>query len=92
MTIQATKSNAGSTRALSLDGQTLNVSWNKKEVVKIAQLHPHGYMEELGKLYVVSSDGATATLKGSVTQRLDKDKKVWFFLHNIGLDYTGFQH
>ena len=75
MTIQATKSTGDeanarvATRALSLDGKTLNVKWNEGEVVYVLQQDKDNtaYWNYVGKLTAAASSNATTTLSGTLT-------------------------
>ena len=75
MTIQATKSTGDeanarvATRALSLDGKTLNVKWNEGETVYVLQQDKDNtaYWNYVGKLTAAASSNATTTLSGTLT-------------------------
>lgn len=68
MTVEATK--GSTTRALSLDGSTLNATWTKGDAVTV--IGPNAELtdfEEKGTLYA-QSDGATTTLSGTLDKAL----------------------
>ena len=71
MTIEATKStgDAVTTRALSLDGKTLNVKWNEGEMVYVLQQDKDNTADwyYVGKLTAAASSNATTTLSGTLT-------------------------
>ena len=75
MTIQATKSTGDeanarvATRALSLDGKTLNVKWNEGEMVYVLQQNKDNTADwnYVGKLTAAASSNATTTLSGTLT-------------------------
>lgn len=75
MTIQATKSTGDeanarvATRALSLDGKTLNVKWNEGEMVYVLQQDKDNTADwnYVGKLTAAASSNATTTLSGTLT-------------------------
>jgi len=102
MTIQATKSTGDeanarvATRALSLDGKTLNVKWNEGETVYVLQ-QDKDYTAEwnyVGKLTAAASSNATTTLSGTLTLEigesgtdLDTDApSLRFVLHGNALN------
>ena len=69
MTIQASKGDDAATRALSLDGKTLNVKWNEGEMVYVLQQdkdNTAGWYY-VGKLTAAASSNATTTLSGTLT-------------------------
>lgn len=74
MTIEATKStgDAATTRALSLDGKTLNVKWNEGEMVYVLQQNKDNTADwyYVGKLTAAASSNATTTLSGTLTVEL----------------------
>ena len=82
MTIQASKGDASTTRGLSLDGKTLNVTWNEGEEVIVAQDET-----TIGTLTAQASSSGTTTLTGEVTE-LDPDKDVSFYLHSVNRRYN----
>ena len=102
MTIQATKSTGDeanarvATRALSLDGKTLNVKWNEGEMVYVLQQDKDNTAEwnYVGKLTAAASESATTTLSGELTVEigesgtaLDTDApSLRFVLHGNALN------
>ena len=72
MTVTASKADNATTRALSLDGTTLNATWAKGEKVDVytvtsgATITDPSVYTKVGTL-TASADGATATLTGTVT-------------------------
>lgn len=69
MTVQVTKGDAATTRALSLDGKTLNVKWNEGEMVYVLQQDKDNTADwnYVGKLTAAASSNATTTLSGTLT-------------------------
>jgi hypothetical protein len=66
MTITASKGNGATTRALSLDGSTLNAMWKKGEAVKVIGFNDTmDDFDERGTIYA-QSDGASTTLTGTL--------------------------
>lgn len=94
MTIQASKGDASTTRGLSLDGKTLNVTWNEGEEVVVmqrTQVTPEVWTS-LGKLKAQASANATTTLTGELTGLTDASGSTFplvFYLHSIDMNYTG---
>ena len=88
MTIEASKGGDATTRALSLDGSTLNATWKAGEAVKVV-----GYndaqtgLEVRGTIYA-QSDGATTTLTGTLDKSIVGDGFFLFF-PKYPFDYTG---
>ena len=78
MTIQATKGDDAGTRGLSLDGKTLNVTWNEGEEVVVMQDD-----DELGPLTATPdhNDPTKATLTGELDE-LDPEEDIEFHLHS----------
>ncbi len=62
MTINASKGDGATTRALSLDGKTLNATWTDGEEVTVYEGD-----NNLGTLSATNSNGATCTLTGELT-------------------------
>ena len=93
MTIQATKGgDAATTRGLSLDDKTLNVTWNENEEVEVfqkTQVTPEKWTP-LGKLKAKASSDGTTTLTGELTGLKDDNASTYplrFFLHSGDVDY-----
>ena len=94
MIVQATKGDAAGTRGLSLDGKTLNVTWNEGEKVVVmqrTQVSPEVWTS-LGKLKAQASANGTTTLTGELTGLTDASGSTFplvFYLHSIDMNYTG---
>ena len=93
MTIQATKGgDDATTRGLSLNDKTLNVTWNENEEVEVfqkTQVTPEKWTP-LGKLKAKASSDGTTTLTGELTGLKDGNAStypLWFFLHSGDVDY-----
>ena len=87
MTIEATKGgDAATTRALALDGKTLNATWQTTDEVAV-----YNYTQQaaLGDHLSPQSDGASATLTGSLTGSVAKDDVVYLLWPSVDADYTG---
>lgn len=87
MTIEATKGgDAAATRALALDGKTLNATWQTTDEVAV-----YNYTQQaaLGGHLSTQSAGASATLTGSLTGSVAKDDVVYLRWPSVNADYTG---
>ena len=87
MTIEATKGgDAAATRALALDGKTLNATWQTTDEVAV-----YNYTQQaaLGGHLSPQSAGASATLTGSLTGSVAKDDVVYLRWPSVDADYTG---
>ena len=87
MTIEATKGgDAAATRALALDGKTLNATWQTTDEVAV-----YNYTQQaaLGGHLSPLSNGASATLTGSLTGSVAKDDVVYLRWPSVNADYTG---
>ena len=87
MTIEATKGgDAATTRALALDGNTLNATWQTTDEVAV-----YNYTQQaaLGGHLSPQSAGASATLTGSLTGSVAKDDVVYLRWPSVNADYTG---
>ena len=84
MTIRASKGDDAGTRGLSLDGKTLNVTWNEGEKVVVMQDD-----DELGTLTATPdpNDPTKATLTGELDE-LDPKEDIEFHLHSASCDYS----
>ena len=84
MTIRASKGDDAGTRGLSLDGKTLNVTWNEGEKVVVMQDD-----DELGTLTATPdpNDPTKATLTGDLDD-LDLEEDIEFHLHSASYDYS----
>lgn len=87
MTIEATKGgDAATTRALAPDGNTLNATWETSNEVKA-----YNYTQSsafTGSLKP-QSDGASATLTGSLTGSVAEGDIVNLYWPSVNADYTG---
>ena len=86
MTIEATKGGDAATRALALDGKTLNATWQTTDEVAV---YNHTQQAALGGHLSPQSDGASATLTGSLTGSVAKDDVVYLRWPSVNADYTG---
>lgn len=86
MTIKASKgSDAASTRALALDGKTLNATWNSGEEVLVYQ---NG--SSIGTLTATASDDAETTLSGTLDSSPDASQDLTFYFHTAATpSYSG---
>ena len=82
MIVQATQGDDAATRGLSLDGKTLNVTWNEGEEVVVMQDD-----DELGTLTATPDpdDPTKATLRGDLDD-LDLEEDIEFHLHSASCD------
>ena len=87
MTIEATKGgDAAATRALALDGKTLNATWQTTDKVAV---YNHTKEAVLEGYLSPQSDGASATLTGSLTGSVAKGDVVYLRWPSVNADYTG---
>lgn len=89
MTVKVTKSQDGaSTRALSLEGKTLNATWKEGETVEVYSLSDDEktVFNHLGQLTAAASDNGATTLTGAVYAPSDT-KKVKLFYPGFSRDY-----
>ena len=87
MTIEATKGgDAATTRALALDGNTLNATWQTTDKVAV-----YNYTQQaaLGGYLSPQSDGASATLTGSLTGSVKEGNIVFLRWPSVNANYTG---
>ena len=87
MTIEATKGgDAATTRALALDGKTLNATWQTSDEVAV-----YNYTQKAALEGYLSpqSDGASATLTGSLTGSVAVDDIIFLRWPSVDADYTG---
>ena len=92
MTIQATKSTGDeanarvATRALALDGKTLNATWQTTDEVAV-----YNYTKQaaLGGHLSPQSASASATLTGSLTGSVAVDDIIYLRWPSVDADYTG---
>ena len=83
MTVKATKGDA-TTRALSLDGTTLNVKWNENEEVKVVQNN-----SVIGTLKAAASNDGSTTLTGTLNVAPVANQTLYFYLHSYPINYSG---
>lgn len=76
MTVKASKDGDVATKALSLDGTTLNATWNEGEEVLVYQ---NG--SKIGTLTAAASTDASTTLSGTLDSAPATDKDKTFYFH-----------
>lgn len=76
MTVKASKDGDVATKALSLDGTTLNATWNEGEEVLVYQ---NG--SKIGTLTAAASTDASTTLSGTLDSAPATDKDMTFYFH-----------
>lgn len=87
MTVEAAKGgDAATTRALALDGKTLNATWQTTDKVAVYNYTKQAALE--GHLSP-QSDGASATLTGSLTGSVKEGDVVYLRWPSVNADYTG---
>ena len=87
MTIEATKGgDAATTRHLALDGKTLNATWQTTDEVAV---YNHTKQAALGGHLSPQSDGASATLTGSLTGSVAVNDIIYLRWPSVDFDYTG---
>ena len=85
MTIEATKGVESTTRALTLDGKTLNATWNDGEIVEVYQSGA-----KIGELTAEASADASTTLTGSFESAPSTSADLTFYFHtNATPGYSG---
>lgn len=85
MTIEATKGVEETTRALTLDGKTLNATWNDGEIVEVYQSGA-----KIGELTAEASADASTTLTGSFESAPSTSADLTFYFHtNATPGYSG---
>lgn len=86
MTIEATKGgDAATTRALALDGKTLNATWETSNEVKA---YNHTQSSAFTGSLKPQSDGASATLTGSLTGSVAVNDIIYLLWPSVDADYT----
>lgn len=73
MTIEATKGDAATTRALTLSGKTLNATWAQNEEVTVYNKTKKALLDGTLK---AQSDGSSTTLKGSLTGTIENGDEL----------------
>lgn len=87
MTIEATKGgDAATTRALALNGKTLNATWQTTDEVAV---YNHTQSSAFTGSLKPQSSGASATLTGSLTGNVAKDDVIYLRWPSVDADYTG---
>ena len=91
MTINASKGGGATTRALSLDGKTLNVKWAATDQVSV---FPEAWsatltLEPMGALTAAASDNGSTTLTGTLTTLPAVNDKLNLLFPRAEWDYTG---
>lgn len=87
MTIEATKGgDAATTRALALDGKTLNATWETSNEVKA---YNHTQSSAFTGSLKPQSSGASATLTGSLTGSVAVNDIIYLLWPSVDADYTG---
>lgn len=76
MTVKASKDGDVATKALSLDGTTLNATWNEGEEVLVYQ---NG--SKIGTLTAAASTDASTTLSGTLDSAPDAGQALTFYFH-----------
>lgn len=76
MTIKATKSADAKTRALSLDGSTLNATWDENDKVLVYQ---NG--SKIGELTAAASSNRETTLSGDLDSAPSESQTLTFYFH-----------
>ena len=86
MTVNATKSDDGSTRALYLDGEKLKVKWAGTDQVSVFK---EKTTTLLGTLTAAASETGTTTLSGDLTGSVNVGDKLHLIFPRAEWDYTG---
>lgn len=85
MTVKATKGDAD-TRALSLNGTSVDVFWNAGEIVDVYQ-EKNQTETKIGTLYATASSTAETTLTGTLDAPV-AGKTLYFYLHGRNRSYS----
>ena len=87
MTVNATKGDDGTTRALSLSGKTLNVKWSATDEVSV---FPEAWSRTpYGTLTAAASDNGSTTLTGDLTTAPSAGDNLKLLFPRATWDYTG---
>ena len=94
MSLTASKGDGATTRALSLNGKTLNATWatgDKVYVFNYGLYVDDNYNKKyvLGGYLEAKSDGTTVTLEGDLTGIVEENDVLFLAYPQINLDYTG---
>ena len=84
MTIEATKGDEPTTRALSLVGKTISAIWDEGEIVEVYQSGT-----KIGELTAAASTGASTTLSGSFESAPSASADLTFYFHSATPCYSG---
>ena len=87
MTINATKGDDATTRALSLDGKTLNVKWANTD--KVSVFPASSWLTPLGTLTAAASDNGSTSLTGDLTTAPTAGDQLNLLFPRATWDYTG---
>ena len=93
MSLTASKGDGATTRALSLNGKTLNATWATGDKVYVFNFGPddgnNNKMYALDGYLEAKSDGTTVTLEGDLTGIVEENDVLFLAYPQINLDYTG---
>ncbi len=87
MTVNASKGDEGTTRALSLDGSTLNVKWAATDQVSV--FPESSWLTPLGTLTAAVSDNGSTSLTGDLTSAPSAGDQLNLLFPRATWDYTG---
>ena len=87
MTINATKGDDATTRALSLSGKTLNVKWANTD--KVSVFPASSWLTPLGTLTAAASDNGSTSLTGDLTTAPTAGDQLNLLFPRATWDYTG---
>ena len=86
MTINASKGDDVTTRALSLSGKTLNVKWANTDEVSV---FPTSWLTPLGTLTAAASETGSTSLTGDLTSAPSEGDQLNLLFPRATWDYTG---
>ena len=84
MTIQASKGDGATTRALNLTDHTLNATWSEGEIVEVYQGG-----SKIGELTAAASTDASTTLTGTFNDAPSTSDDLTFYFHTNTTSYSG---
>ena len=84
MTIQASKGDGATTRALNLTDHTLNATWSEGEIVEVYQGG-----SKIGELTAAASTDASTTLTGTFDAAPSTSADLTFYFHTNTTSYSG---
>ena len=87
MTVNASKGDDATTRALSLDGKTLNVKWAATDEVSV--FPASSWLTPLGTLTAAASDNGSTSLTGDLTSAPSAGDQLNLLFPRATWDYTG---